>query len=123
MALAAIAPAARDLPTTYLASISGVPLRADEGIDKFEIETWGVDFKAVCHIPFDWEITAGSFGPGGRLSGIAGHGASWLRSRDVKKLHALVLVRLVAPVRKMRFGTGPVSFRPLSVDLLMYSQD
>ena len=114
IALAATAGPAAGHSRTFLASITGIELRTDEGIDKFEIDTWGVDFRAVCHIPSDWEMTAGSFGPEGRLSGVAGHGASWLRAKDLKKLRALVLVQLVAPVQKgdVREGTGiiPATF-------------
>ena len=98
-----------DHPKTFLASIR-IDLLPDERIDAFKIETWGVEFKAVCNIPNDWEITAGSFGPGGRLEGAAGHGASWLRVVDLEQLRALVLVRLVAPVQKrdIRDATGVV---------------
>jgi len=65
LALATASPTVADHPKTFLASIEGVRLRSGESIDKFEIGTWGVGFKALCHIPADWEITAGSFGPGG----------------------------------------------------------
>ena len=36
---------------TYLLSIRNAPVRGDERITGFVIETWGVEFKAVCSIP------------------------------------------------------------------------
>jgi hypothetical protein len=99
-----------DNPKTYLASIEGVQLKSGESIDKIEINSWGVVFKAVCHIPEDWEVTAGSFGPGGKLMGEAGHGASQVRSKDEYVLRDIVLVELVGPVQKrdIRDNTGIV---------------
>jgi hypothetical protein len=110
LALAAAAPAASDHPKTFLASIEGVLLKSGESIDKFQLDTWGVDYKAVCQIPADWEITAGSFGPGGRLAGEAGHGASQLRAGEMKSLREIVLISLAPPVQKRdrREGTGVV---------------
>jgi hypothetical protein len=104
-ALSSAAPA-----ETYLASITGISLRADESIGHFNLRTWGVRFRAVCHIPSDWEITAGSFGPQGRISGEAGHGASSIRRENSGELHSLVLVDLSGPVQTHRIGSAPPTF-------------
>jgi hypothetical protein len=99
---------------TYLASIEGIRLKDGEGIASFELRTWGVVYRAVCHIPYDWEVTAGSMGPGGKLAGTAGHGTSWVRASDKKQLQALVLIRLDGPVQKrdipIRDGVVPATF-------------
>jgi hypothetical protein len=87
-------------PKSFLASIEGIQLNDGEGIASFKLRTWGVVFQAVCHVPYDWEITAGSMGPSGRLEGMAGHGASWVRTGDHRTLRALVLITLVGGVQK-----------------------
>jgi hypothetical protein len=87
-------------PKSYLASIEGIRLNHGEGIASLKLQAWGVVFQAVCHIPYDWEVTAGSMGPGGRLEGSAGHGAAWIRAGDGRTLRALVLVTLVGGVQK-----------------------
>ena len=95
---------------TYLASISSVRLKQGESIDAFTLKTWGVDFLAVCNIPNDWEITAGSHGPEGRLEGTAGHGASQLRTQDLRRMREIVLIQLESEVQKvdLRDPTGVV---------------
>lgn len=85
---------------SYLASIEGIRLNDGEGIASFKLRTWGVVFQAVCHIPYDWEVTAGSMGAGGRLEGTAGHGTSWVRARDARTLRSLVVVTLIGGVQK-----------------------
>jgi len=85
---------------SYLASIEGIQLNAGEGIASFKLQTWGVVFRAVCHIPYDWEVTAGSMGPGGRLEGTAGHGAAWIRAGNGRTLHPLVLVTMTGGIQK-----------------------
>ena len=100
---------------TYLASISGIRLNPGESIDAFTLNTWGVDFRAVCNIPNDWEITAGSHGPEGRLVGAAGHGASQLRTQDLSRMRGLVLIQLLGDVQKVdlrdRTGVVPATFQ------------
>ena len=87
-------------PTTYLVSLTGIPLPYGQRISAFEIKTWGVTYLAVCRMPEDWEVTAGSFGPDGRLSGEAGHGAAYLDSRRLNKMHRMALIALSGPVQK-----------------------
>jgi hypothetical protein len=95
---------------SYLVSITGLNLKADESIAKFTVKTWAVEIKAVCRIPADWEITAGRFGPSGRIAGEAGHGATALRDRDLSKLHDLALVSLSGPVTRRNRGSAPPTF-------------
>ena len=97
-------------PQRYLASITGLEPREGEGIDSFSIDTWGVTIKAVCHVPGDWEITAGRFGSSGRLNGQAGHGASWIRAGRTEELRNLVLIELSGPVQPKPIGDVPATF-------------
>lgn len=106
VASAATAASAR----TYLASIEGVSLRPDESISSFTLKTWGIRIKAICHIPADWEITAGRFGPLGRIAGQAGHGASELRSRDLGQLRRLALIEMSGPLSRKGHGSVPATF-------------
>jgi len=105
---------ATQLSRTYLVSIEGVRLHEGEGVRSFELRKWGVVYRAVCHVPYDWEITAGSVGPGGKLAGEAGHGTSMVRAGDNKTLRALALVELDGPVQKydipIRDGVRPATF-------------
>jgi hypothetical protein len=59
-----------------------------------------VEFRSICKIPKDWEIKAGSFGPGGTLTGEAGHGASYIDSSRMTELNEFALVTLDGPVQK-----------------------
>ena len=95
---------------TYLASMRGILLNRDESISGFTLKTWGVEIKTVCRIPADWEITAGRFGPGGRITGQAGHGASELRTGDLGDLRGLALVELSHPVARKSHGAVPATF-------------
>ena len=111
LALSATAPAPVDHPQTYLASITGIPLKPGDSIDGFSISTWGVTFNAVCHIPNGWTIKAGgSATPDGVLEGEASLGVTWLRQPSPKQLHDLVLVTLYEPVQRRDVGKvdGPV---------------
>jgi hypothetical protein len=80
---------------TELLSIQGLSIEANELITEFQIETWGVQILAVCHIPPSWRVTAGNFvNPEGILSGEAGTVQASLRQSDLDELNSLVLVRL-----------------------------
>lgn len=119
LALLAAMPAPVDHPQTYLASIVALPMRADERISAFAIETWGVEFLAVCRLPPGWRITAGSSAsPNGDLKGQASQGITWLYGPSPTELAGLVLVRMVAPVqrRDARSGTGvvPATFKGIA---------
>ena len=108
LALATATPAAA--AHTYLASIEGVSLSPDESVPSFTVKTWGVEIKAICHIPDDWEITGGRYGPLGRIAGQAGHGATALRTRDLHQLRGLALVELSGPVAARGHGSVPATF-------------
>jgi hypothetical protein len=98
------------LAKSYLLSLRGISLRADESIERFSLKTWGVEIKAVCHIPADWEITAGQFGPLGRIAGEAGHGATELRRNGLTELQGLAIVELSGPVQLRQQGSVPATF-------------
>jgi hypothetical protein len=95
---------------TYILSLRELPLEADESIESFSLKTWGVEFKAVCHIPSDWELTAGRTGPLGKLEGQAGHGASQLGHNRLRELRGLAIVELSGPVQTGQQGTVPATF-------------
>jgi hypothetical protein len=100
-----------DHPKTYLASITGLPLRAGERIAGFSFSTWGVTFDAVCRIPSGWTITAGgSATPEGALEGKASLGTTWLSDPNPKPLQDLALLTLYAQVQRRDVGKegGPV---------------
>lgn len=108
LALASTTPAMA--AQTYLASIEGVSLAPDESIQSFSVKAWGVDIKAICHIPADWEITGGRFGPLGRIAGQAGHGATSLRTRDLHELRGLALIELSGPIATQNHASVPATF-------------
>ncbi|MDR3508235.1 MAG: hypothetical protein P4L64_10095 [Caulobacteraceae bacterium] len=111
LVLSATAPTLVDHPKTYLASITGIPLKPGERIKGFSISTWGVTFSAVCQIPPGWTIKAGgSATPEGVLNGEASLGTTWLSQPSPKPLHDLILLTLVEPVQRRDVGKvgGPV---------------
>jgi hypothetical protein len=101
---------------SYVASIVDIQLNKDEAVESFVVRTWGVEFKAVCRIPPDWEVTAGRFGPGGRIAGESGHGATMLR-HPLGELRGLVLIELSEPVQHHAGGPIPATF---SGDISVY---
>jgi hypothetical protein len=118
LALAMAAPASANQDRTYLLSVSAVPLGARESMYEFSLETWGVEFLAVCHIPQGWRIEAGG-GPTfeGVLKGQGSLGATWLDRPSLKSLRNLVLVSMFAPIQRapVRDSGGhiiqPVTFK------------
>lgn len=53
-----------------LLSVDGVHLKGAEGIVAFEINTWGVEFLAVCRMPPSWALKSEKYAnPEGQLSG------------------------------------------------------
>lgn len=101
---------------TYLLSIRDVPVRGDERIADFSIQTWGVDFKMVCSIPPGWWIKAGrSASPDGDLIGESSLGVTWLNGPNAKPLRNFVLIRLYAPVDRRdvinKDGEMPATFK------------
>ena len=111
LALSAAALAPVDHPKTYLASITGIPLKPGERVEGFSFSTWGVTFDAVCHIPPGWTIKAGgSLTPDGVLEGDGSLGTTWLSQPTPPELQHLVLVTLYEPVQRHDIGKegGPV---------------
>lgn len=106
LALAAAAAAPVDHPRTYLASIVGLNLGPQEYVDGFAIETWGVTYKAVCHIPPGWRLTAGSSAsPNGDIKGEASHGVTFLDRKALpQQLQGLVLLTLYDRVQRADIG-------------------
>lgn len=107
--LMTIGAAPADRPRSYLLSIERIPLKqkAPESIMGFSIQTWGVQFKSVCHIPAGWRIKAGnSASPEGEIEGIGSQGATWFQRGSPKELKALALVTLYAPVQRYDIGTS-----------------
>src|SRR4051794_35617938 len=99
IAAASVAAAPVDHPKTYLASLR-IPLRQGRSVESFSIRTWGVRFKAVCHIPYGWRIKAGNgASPDGDLEGEGSQGITWLNRRAVAagELKNLVLLTLLGP--------------------------
>jgi len=97
----AVTPAQRDQPRTYLLSIGGIPLNDAESIESFSFDTWGVEFREVCHIPDGWRIKAGSsLTPNGELSGEGSQGVTWFNQSNPKELHNFVLVTLYDRVQR-----------------------
>lgn len=110
----AAATAGVDAPKTYLASLTNLPLRSDERLESFSIETWGVTFNAVCQIPAGWRIKAGgSAAPDGVVEGESTQGTT--RLGDVTALEGLVLLTVHGPVQERESrdsmgGTIPATF-------------
>lgn len=90
-----------DEPHTYLASVEGIRLGADESIEAFAFETWGVRFKAVCRIPVGWAIRAGgSISPYGVLEGEGSNGVTWFQDGSPTELQNLVLIDFEGPMQE-----------------------
>jgi hypothetical protein len=106
LALLAVNAAPVDHPRSYLLSVGRLPLKDDESIEEFSIQTWGVEFNAVCRIPGGWRIKAGkSATPDGELDGIGSQGATWFNHRNPKELQRFVLVTLYSPVQREDIGS------------------
>ena len=99
--LLAIPTAPVDHPHTYLLSIGDIPLKDTQSIEAFSLDTWGVEFDSVCHIPGGWRIKAGSSAtPNGELSGEGSQGATWFDTESPKELRNFVLVTLYDRVQR-----------------------
>lgn len=99
--LAAAAPVPADHPRTYLLSVADLPLKAGESVESFKFSTWGVEHKAVCHIPSGWRVTAGSSAtPNGSLEASGSQGATWFTRGSPPELRHLVLVTLDGAVQR-----------------------
>jgi hypothetical protein len=101
ISVTATAAAIVDHPHTYLASLTGLGLRHGESIESFSVSTRGVTFKAVCHIPYGWRITAGnSASPDGVLQGEGSQGITWLNDKASGELTNFVILTLYGPVQR-----------------------
>lgn len=65
-------------PRRVLLTVDGLNLPAGQTIRAFHIQTWGVEFLAVCRLPPSWRLSSEKFeDPEGRLDGKADtHGAA-----------------------------------------------
>lgn len=92
--------APEDQPVTYLVSIVDLPLREDDAIQSFAIETSGVKFNAVCRLPDGWRIRAGSsLTSQGVLEGNGSQGVTWPREVSPPEFGNLVLLTVYGPVQ------------------------
>ncbi|GHH26443.1 hypothetical protein GCM10008023_41040 [Sphingomonas glacialis] len=106
LALLTVGAAPVDHPRSYLLSIGQIPLKDTESIEAFAIETWGLQFQSICHIPSGWRIKAGSSAtPNGVIEGNGSQGATWFNHGSPKELRAFVLVTLYAPVQRVDIGS------------------
>lgn len=104
---------ARDRPAMFLASIVDVALKPGERIENFRVETWGVTFNAVCHVPRGWRIGAGnSATPEGVIEGQGSHGVTWFDKPSPLELRDFVLLTLYPPVRENDIGDAATSVIP-----------
>ena len=98
-------------PRTYLVSIVDIPLSARGRLSSFTIDTWGVEVRAICHIPRGWRVQGGGNAtPEGVIAGEGTHGATWLGREDAGELQGLALVRLSLPVQRRAKGPVPATF-------------
>lgn len=103
--------ASAERPHSYLVSIEGIALAENEFVDRFTIDTWGVEILAVCRLPPGWEIRAGKqASPDGVLAGEASHGVTFLNRADVGALRRLALVRIDGAVTWTGHGNMPPTF-------------
>ena len=94
-----------------LLSIQGVDLSPSGYVSGFNVRTWGVRVRAVCHIPGGWSISVDSDAtPSGRLSGRAGQGVTYLDATHLSHLRQLFLIEDLAYVLDGRRGAEPPTF-------------
>lgn len=112
LALLLVGAAPVDQSTSYLLTLGHIPITDMESIEAFSIQTWGVTFKSVCHIPGGWRIKAGnSATPEGELDGEGSQGATWFSQSSPDELSAFVLVELTGPVQRNDSGPVPATFK------------
>jgi hypothetical protein len=102
-------------PRTYLASVN-IDLGPHESLSEFKLDTWGVQFNAVCRIPSGWFVQAGSDAIlKGSLKGEGSHGATWLTNGTLRELRGLVLITMWGPVQRADAGPIPATFQGYAV--------
>ncbi len=84
VALAQAGPAAAEIRRVLL-SVDGLNLPAMESIRAFHLDTWGVEFLAVCRVPPSWELKSEKFeDPAGYFEGRSeAHGEPFRRMSDM----------------------------------------
>jgi hypothetical protein len=107
---------AGEQPRTFLAFIDGLAIGPQESLVDFELETWGVDFQAICHIPSGWRVEAGGNAtPEGMLRARGTHGVTWLGQGHLRELQNFVLVTVHGPIRhadpEVQGGVVPATFK------------
>ena len=115
-ALAVAAQAEHGGSHTFLLSIDALQIGPQESLTELEMDTWGVRFRAVCHIPQGWRVEAGGNAtPEGRLIGRATHGVTRLGRDRLHELRNLVLVDIDGAVRMtdtlVENGVIPATFK------------
>jgi hypothetical protein len=84
----------------FLMSVS-VDLAPNESLREFAIDTWGIQYEAVCHIPLGWRVEAGASATlDGVTKGEGSHGATWLNRESLNELQDVVLITMFAPVQQ-----------------------
>ncbi len=104
-------PALADHPRTYIASLTNPRPGSNEYIEGFSIQTWGVEFKAVCRFPSGWRIKAGWGTADGDFDGNATLGATNIQRDRLNELSGLVLLQLDGPVQRRDIGDVPATFK------------
>jgi hypothetical protein len=86
-------PVAMTAEAMKLVSIQGLNIGKNEYVAAFEIDTWAIQIRAVCHLPVGWMITAGrELNPGGHISGKASGFMTNLNYKQVGELKDLILI-------------------------------
>ncbi len=81
-------------------------------LERFSFSTWGANFKAVCHIPEGWTITASNNLTGdGVFEGGGSLGVTMPRDASPKEFSSLVPVELYSPVLRRGTANEPSTFK------------
>lgn len=77
-----------------LVSLAWRPSNANQNLQAFDLEVFGLDVLAVCHVPPGWTINATGAGEGvTELKGQATVGAAFISLDDTQDIAGLFLVR------------------------------
>jgi hypothetical protein len=103
---------------TELLSITNLRFSSADFIDRFRIQTTGVEILAACHVPKGWHVTLGNHDVvSGDLFGEAGAADSFIgvRARNLGELQNLFLVRVYDFVDRWQGGLPPTYQLSVSV--------
>lgn len=79
---------------TELVSLAWRPADANQNLQAFDLQVFGLDVLAVCHVPPGWTINATGAGEGvTELKGQATVGAAYVSLDDMQDIAGLFLVR------------------------------